>query len=201
MWRASQYKRQGSTTVCTVKVHKGNEGIRIPLLLGKAERARTAHSGTEEAHRDLIHVYKYLMGKVKNVEPGYPQWCLWEMDNQKKKRKNDSERRRTHYRSSITYHGRSISPCSATSLHLIFLEKYNPMHKYMQNTVQTESWAMVALLDRKWVGQDDLQSFCLTSIILWLKLSRNVRMIAEYKQNRSKKLFWRDSARPFWHTQ
>lgn len=58
-----------------MKVHKGDEGTGTPLLLGKAERAVTFHPGTEDAQRDLIHVYKYLMGAVKKMEPGHPPWC------------------------------------------------------------------------------------------------------------------------------
>jgi len=52
-----------------VKVLKGDKETKISVLLGKAEIAGTVHPATEEAQGNLIHVYKYLMGVVKKMEP------------------------------------------------------------------------------------------------------------------------------------
>jgi len=43
--------------------HKGDEGTGVPAIQGEAERDGTVQPGEEKAERDLINVFKYLMGR------------------------------------------------------------------------------------------------------------------------------------------
>lgn len=45
------------------------------ICQGEAEREGTIQPGQEKAQGDLIHVYKYLVGGVKKMEPEFSQWC------------------------------------------------------------------------------------------------------------------------------
>lgn len=52
------------TLVSPAKGHKriDDHGIRASDTQGKAEKAETVHPGEEKAQKDLVNVYKYLMG-------------------------------------------------------------------------------------------------------------------------------------------
>lgn len=58
---------------------KDDEGTGARLMQGQAESAGTFLPEEEKVQGDLTHVYKYLMGEVKKMEP---MWCSmtgWEV--------------------------------------------------------------------------------------------------------------------------